>query len=121
MVSEIEASIAEYKDLDAIAQCHSLEITELGWVTSGQLKEEIGDIVFDLEAGGLSPVLNSDGRFYIFEVKAIRPSGTQPLFDVQEEVSHLLFSRKMQEAMVEWLEELRSEAYIEIKEVESSR
>ncbi len=115
LARQIQETIAEYKDLDAISRSYSLEITDLGWVASEQLKPEIAKAVFNLEAGKISPFLDSDRNLYIFEVKAIRPPGKAPLSDVQGEISNFLFERKMQEALAEWLEELKSEAYIEIK------
>jgi len=118
LAQKLKTTISEYKDLDAIAQSYPIEITDLGWVTSKQLKEDIADMVFNLEAGRLSPILEQDRNFYIFEVKAIRPSEKKSLFDVQEEISQLLFEEKMQEALVKWLEELKESSYIEIKKNE---
>ncbi len=116
LVEHIQKRITEYKDLDAIAKSHSLKITDLDWVTVEQLKSEIADVVFNLEVGKVSPFLDSNGNFYIFEVKAIKPPDTRALFDVQEAINRFLFERKMQEVLVEWLEKLKSEAYIEIKD-----
>ena len=104
-----------YKDLDRLGKAYSLQITDLGWVTREQLREEIADIVFDLEIGKISASLDSNENFYIFEIKTTKPPMTRPLFDAQEEISSLLFRLKMQEAMLEWLTELESKAYIEIK------
>ncbi|MBL7081970.1 MAG: peptidyl-prolyl cis-trans isomerase [Candidatus Omnitrophica bacterium] len=117
LAQKLEKSIAKYKDLDAIAKEYSLEITNLGWVTLKQLKEEIADIVFDLETSGLSQICNIDKNFYIFEVKEIvPPAKKRSLPEVQQEAQQLLFESKMQEALVEWLNKLKSEAYIEIKD-----
>lgn len=115
LAEQIQGMITEYKDLDTIAKSNSLAITDLDWVTPQQLKKEITDAVFNLEVAKLLAHLDVDKRLYIFEVKAIRPSGTLPLFDIQEEISRFLFERKMQVALTEWLEKLKSEAYIEIK------
>ena len=116
LAQQIQNTITEYEDLDAIAKKYSLEITDLGWVTTKQLKEEIADIVFGLNTGELSPVLDSDDNSYVFVVTAIKPPQNIPLFDIQGEISRLLFEKKMQESLVEWLEELKSEAYIKIKD-----
>ncbi|GAI07342.1 unnamed protein product, partial [marine sediment metagenome] len=93
-----------------------LEITDLDWVTREQLRKEIADIVFDLEVGRVLAFLDSNENFYIFEVKATKPPMEKPLFDAQEEINHLLFRRKMQQALLEWLIKLKSEGYIEIKD-----
>ena len=116
LAQQIQKTITEYEDLDTIAKRYSLEMTDLGWVTTKQLKGEIADIVFGLDTGELSPVLDSDDKSYIFVVTAIKPPGEIPLFDIQEEISRFLFEKKMQESLVEWLEKLKSEAYIKVKE-----
>jgi len=112
---EFQKTITKYKDLAAIAKEFSLEITDLDWVSSKQLKKEVADVVFNLEEGSFSLFLDSEENFYIFEVNTIRLAGERALFDVQESISRFLFESKMQEALVEWLEQLKSEAYIEIK------
>ncbi|MFH1578276.1 MAG: peptidyl-prolyl cis-trans isomerase [Candidatus Omnitrophota bacterium] len=102
-------------DLDAIAEAYSLEITDFGWVTKKQLKDDISDMVFALEAGKISAPFYTDNKDYIFEVSEVKLSYDAPLDEVQEEISEFLFEEKMQEASVKWLQGLRSEAYIEIK------
>jgi len=115
MVKDVESLIAKNKDLDTIAESLSLEVTDLGWVDSSQVRKEIAEIVFKSEVGKLSTLLNSEDKNYVLEVKAIKPPQEQSLFEVQEVINRILFEKKMKEAMVEWLEKLRSEAYIEIK------
>ena len=115
IASEVEASMAEYEDLDALTKAYSLQISDLGWIGSKQLKKEIADMVFSLELGGLSPFLNSDKSIYVFEVKDIKPAKKLTLFEAQKEINRFLFEKKMHQAAVEWLEKLRSQAYIEIK------
>jgi parvulin-like peptidyl-prolyl isomerase len=115
MAKDAESLIAESKDLDAIADSLSLEVTDLGWVDSSKVREEIAEIVFKSEVGKISTLLSSEGKNYVLEVKAIKPPQEQSLFEVQEVINRILFEKKMQEAMVEWLGKLRSEAYIEIK------
>ncbi len=115
LIGPIRKSISEYNDLDTIAQKFSLEITDFDWVTSRQLKEDIAKAVFKSRVGQLTTFSDSEGSFYVLEVKAVKPPAVIPLFDVQEEIKRMLFERKMREALVKWLDELRAGAYIEIK------
>ena len=116
MAEELEKTITEYKDLDTLAKKYSLPITDLGWVDSKQIKKEIVEIVFNLEERKLTFYSDSSNEFYIFEVKEIQPSGKLLLSEVQEEIRQFLFESKMQQALVEWLENLKSEAYIKIED-----
>ena len=116
LVDSVKTSISEYRDLEAISREHSLEINELGWVISRQLKSGIADIVFDSEAGSLRSYLDPEsGSFYILEVESVKPPEQAALAYVQDEIYRLLFEKKMQEEMVKWLDELRAGAYIEIR------
>jgi peptidyl-prolyl cis-trans isomerase SurA len=115
LAGQIEKQISRYGDLDFLAERHSLEITDLGWVTAEQLRKEVADAIFNSQTGKLSTFLDSSSGLYIFEAKEIKPSQELSLFEAQEEISHFLSEIKMQEAMVQWLEELKSEAYIEVK------
>lgn len=118
VIAKLEKSIAEYKSLEAISGVYSLEITNLGWVTAKQLKKEIVEVVFSLKRGEISPLLNSgDDSYIIFEVKAIKPAQKRPLYEIQDEIHNILFEKRMTEALAEWIEQLKSEAYVEVKKV----
>lgn len=115
LARRMERAIAKYGDLDKIAETYSLEIIDLDWVIARQLKPEIADEVFGLEEGALWLHLDKDGDSYIFEVKSIKPPEEMSLSEAQKEISSFLFETKMQTALVEWLDELRAGAYIDIK------
>jgi parvulin-like peptidyl-prolyl isomerase len=115
IIKQIQQSIAEYEDLDSIAKDYSLEITDLDWVIAKQLKPEIADIVFSLGVNSLKAHIMSTKELYIFEVKGIKPPMKMSLFEIQDEINRFLFETKMQKALTDWLEELKSKAYITIK------
>lgn len=116
IINELEQSLYSYRNLDQVAAAYSLEITDLGWVTSKQLNEQIAKIVFNLEEGKISPLMNLENNNYLFEVKHIQPSKELSLSQMQDEISKYLFEKKMKQALKEWLDELKSKAYIEVKE-----
>jgi parvulin-like peptidyl-prolyl isomerase len=115
IINELEQSLYSYRNLDQVAAVYSLEITDLGWVTSKQLNEQIAKIVFNLEEGKISPLMNLEDNNYLFEVKQIQPSKELSLSQMQDEISKYLFEKKMKQALKEWLDELKSKAYIEVK------
>jgi len=115
IIRELEQSLYSYRNLDQVAAVYSLEITDLGWVTSKQLNEQIAKIVFNLEEGKISLLMNLEDNNYLFEVKQIQPSKELSLSQMQDEISKYLFEKKMKQALKEWLDELKSKAYIEVK------
>ncbi len=115
IINELKQEIYHYENLDQVAAVYSLQITDLGWVTSKQLNKQIARIVFNLEEGRISPLMNLADNNYLFEVKQIQPSKELSLTQMQDEISKYLFEKKMKQALREWLEELKSKAYIEVK------
>ena len=109
---KIRRTIDGYKDLDDLAVTHYLKIVDLGWSDRKQLKKEITDLVFNLGGGEMATFVEDGDKFYFFEVKEIRPEGKAPIEQVQAKIYDLLFKIKMQDSLVEWLDQLRSEAYI---------
>jgi len=115
IINELKQEIYHYENLDQVAAVYSLQITDLGWVTSKQLNKQIARIVFNLQQGRISPLMNLADNNYLFEVKQIQPSKELSLTQMQDEISKYLFEKKMKQALREWLEELKSKAYIEVK------
>lgn len=115
LIERIKKDSSSKPDLDKIAGNYSLEIVNLGWVTRSQLKPEIANAVLNLKAGESSELLNQDDNFYIFKVEESKPETKLSLSEVQGKIYNLIFEKRMQESLVEWLNELKSKAYIVIK------
>ncbi|MGE5309037.1 MAG: SurA N-terminal domain-containing protein [Deltaproteobacteria bacterium] len=109
-------ALRQGKDMDALAQEHNTKVNT--FVTqAGELKKEVDDAVFALKAvSDVSDPVNVNGTFYVFRLKQITPRASQTLADVQDEISSLLYEKKMQEAVAAWLEDLKKAAYIKITE-----
>ncbi len=114
MIEEIKLLVSQGSDLEAITQKYSLDITELGWVHKQQLRDEIASIVFELEVDKLFLALDLSDK-YIFELKDVKPPHEASLAEMQAEINEVLFESKTQEELTKWVEELKNEAYIEIK------
>jgi peptidyl-prolyl cis-trans isomerase SurA len=82
----------------------------------GELKKEIDSVVFALAQGEFSKPTKIDDAYYIFIVTRITPGYQQELSQVREEISKLLFDRRLQENVVELLDKLKKKALIRIME-----
>lgn len=88
---------------------------DMGWVKLAQLPPQIASAVLKLPKGGISdPIQTADG-FHI--VKLVDTRGNSEKVDktqLRERVANLIFQRKLAEKQQQWLEQLRSSAFIKI-------
>lgn len=84
-------------------------------ITKTQVRPEISDRVFSLKIGEISKAIKTANTFYIFKLVEIQEPKTLDLTSVNEKISELLYQETFAERMQEWLNKLKSKAYIEIK------
>lgn len=86
---------------------------ELGWVARGQTVAPFEEAAFALQAGELSPVVETRFGFHVLQVQERRPAATLSFQEVQPQVRQFLRQQKIQEAVAGRLESLRQQAEIE--------
>ncbi len=87
---------------------------ELGWVSPGEMVPEFEKVMDATPVGQLSKPFHSQFGWHILEVEATRKKdiGQQ----LQENEAHqILFRRKYEVELQNWLHEIRSEAFVEFK------
>jgi len=80
----------------------------------GELKKEIEAVVFSMNLNDVSDPVKIDNVYYVFQLTRIIPRDRQKLIDAQAIISRKLFEKRMQEDMVDWLDQLKKKAYIKI-------
>lgn len=88
---------------------------DLGWTSPGSLVPEFEEAMNALSLGGMSdPVVS---RFGVHLIQVVERRETELDTRAQrEQARNVLRERKFEEAYTEWLTELRSRAYIEMRE-----
>jgi peptidyl-prolyl cis-trans isomerase SurA len=88
---------------------------DLGWASAGQYVPEFEEALAALDVGGISqPVVT---RFGVHLVQVIdRRQVTLDIKQQREQARNILREQKFDEAYVEWLRDLRSRAYIELRD-----
>lgn len=86
----------------------------LGWVNPGDMVPEFEDMYHNTPIGELSPVFQSEFGWHFLEVLDKRTT------DMSEEYRHIkarqtLQQRRFEEELEQWVRELRSEAYVDIR------
>lgn len=84
-------------------------------VKSGQMKDEIDKIIFNLKKGEISNVIETESTLSIFLVEEKIESQEKGIDDVKDDIQNILFQQKLKERFNEWISKLKKDAYISIK------
>ena len=106
--------INDGKDFIGVSEEYS-EAPSVGIVERGQLLPLIEETVFNLELDEVSSLVETEIGIYIFKLIGKIPAEIPSLSDIKETVHNLLYKEKFKDHFINWLEKLKSEAYIEIK------
>ncbi len=88
-------------------------------VERNELPKEMGDIVFNLRPGRVSPVIASQRGFHLFKIMKHSPPGVRPYAEVEQEIRARLADEKLARYLDNRIPELR--AKMEIKRKNDSR
>jgi len=110
------ADLKAGKAVAALEAEYSVKANTFTAKKGGELKKVIEDVVFAMNVNDVSEPVKIDNAYYVFQLIKIIPEHNQQLIDVQNSINRSLFDKKMQEDMVDWLEQLKKTAYIKIQE-----
>lgn len=87
---------------------------DLGWVSSGEMVDEFEQYMLNTPTGALSPIFETQFGWHFLRVDKTRN------MDMSEEFRRLrarqaLHQRRYAEELQNWLQEIRSEAYVDIR------
>ena len=88
---------------------------DLGWVNPGAFVPEFEEAINRLTVGGLSQPVTSRFGVHLIEVVDRRET-TLDAKQVREQARNALREQKFEEAFLEWTKELRSRAYVEMRD-----
>jgi len=87
----------------------------LGTFEHGQLSKQLEDIVFKMDKGQMTGVIQTKTGFEVLRVEAHFQAGLQPLDKVENEIMNRIYGQKMQPTMREYLGQLREQSYVMVK------
>jgi peptidyl-prolyl cis-trans isomerase SurA len=117
---DLLARVKKGDDFNEIAKRYSEGSTakdggDLGSFKTGVLAPQLDAIVFKMDKGQITDVIQTKTGFEILKVNAHFQAGLQPLDKVENEVMNKLYVEKMQPTMRTYLGELREESYVMVK------
>ncbi|MFH0913412.1 MAG: peptidyl-prolyl cis-trans isomerase [Candidatus Omnitrophota bacterium] len=113
---EVFAKLKSDGDFQEVAKIYSLNVNKFNSTQKGQLRGDIEEEIFKLQPGEISNPIKIEDSYYIFKLNSINPPRQQILSETQDEIYTFLFNAKMQEALANWLEELKKHSYIKISQ-----
>ncbi len=111
---DIAKNLKAFQNLSDLAGRYGLTEEQLKVSKNGQLSKEVESVIFKLALNKISEPIKVQNSYYVFQVKNIIPVKEQTLVEARDSVASFLFSKKMQEALVRWLDELKKHSYIKI-------
>jgi peptidyl-prolyl cis-trans isomerase SurA len=87
----------------------------LGTFERGQLSKQLEDIVFKMDKGQITEVIQTKTGLEILKVLDHYQPGQQPVEKVETEIMNKIYMQKMQPQMREYLAQLREESYVTVK------
>lgn len=118
---DIRTRIAKGEDFTELARRLSEGPTakqqggDLGTFERGMLSKEIEDIVFKMNRGDITDVIQAKTGFEILKVIQHYQAGIQPLEKVEGEITNKLAMERMQPNLRQYLAHLREESYVLVK------
>lgn len=85
------------------------------WLSPGDMIPEIDAVLFNLNAGEISQVIESPMGYHLFRIEEKKEQYKQGFEEARDEIQGKLFYQKSQERFQEWMRELKRYAYISIR------
>ena len=106
------------EDFAKLARIHSRDDRrkqggDYGWIKRTDLRKELSNLAFTLQAGHHSQPYELGGYVFILKVNEKRNEGIQPLEEVRGQIEKLLTDEAAREAQKAWLLRLRKKAHIQ--------
>jgi len=114
LADDVYTQLTKGTPLKELQDKFSLSVDSIKAIKGGEYSKDIEEVMFGLSAGGVSKPLAVNNVFYIFILDKINPPRQRSLFEAQDLVYKFLLENKMQQALIKWLNELKSQAYIKI-------
>lgn len=119
-IESVEFRIRNGEDFEDLARqfsedAHAAEGGQVGWVRKGEFLPSIEKALHELNQGAISPVLETAAGYHLFRVEEKDPGKVSSLEEVREKIRADLFREKAEKRFKEWMEELKTQAYISVR------
>lgn len=85
-----------------------------GWVSNKDLRAEIAQASASLQPGQVSRIITTEDGYYLVRLEETRRTRVQPMVEVRADIERTLIQQDRQRVQQEWLDSLRSKAFIKM-------
>ena len=119
-IEEIKKKLQEGADFSKLAREYSQDSSainggDMGYIEKGEMMKEIDEVLFSLNEGQVSDIIETHVGFHIFKINDKKESTIKSFEEVRVEIENMLFQKKAEVRYTEWLKTLKENAYISIK------
>jgi peptidyl-prolyl cis-trans isomerase C len=93
---------------------------DLGFFGRGQMVPEFEEVAFAMNEGDISGIVETQFGYHIIKVTGKKPERQIPFEEVEGQIRQSLMDQKINAGVSGWIEELRTNATIEMMNVEAS-
>lgn len=111
------------EDFESLAKEYSIDTIsaekggELGYFKKGDLVEPLENATQNAEIGEIIGPINSSSGFHIIKILDKTESGEDIEFiENRNSIREVIYEKKAEEALKNWIEEMKNQAYIEVKD-----
>jgi len=94
---------------------HAKDGGNMGYIVKGQLKKDLDELIFSLEVGRFSGIVESDNGYRIFKVLDKKEEVVLSLEDAYDKIRDVIYRQKAKIRFEKLVEELKKNAYISIR------
>lgn len=116
----IEARIKTGESFEKLAQelsedTNAKEAGMIGWIKRGEMLPSIESVLFESQPGAITPILETSAGYHLFKIEEKKVGRVPPLEEIRDKIRNVLFHEEAQKRFEEWMNQLKSRAYISIR------
>ncbi len=85
------------------------------WIERGDMISSIDEVLFRLKKGELSEVIETPMGYHLFRVEERHEGKKLSLEEARDKIHAYLYQKKSEERFEQWMDELKSQAYISVR------
>lgn len=119
-IDELRVRVVKGEDFGALAKDFSEDTRAkegglTGWIKEGDMIPVIDEVIFGLEQGEVSEVIETPMGYHIFRVEEVAKGTTYSFEQMRDQIYDRIFGQKADERFQEWIKDLKKDAYISIR------
>lgn len=119
-IEELKEKITQGQDFSEIAKNYSEDMQAPSgglsdWINRGDMIDVIDQKIFNLKVGEMTDLLETSMGYHVFRLEKKREARTISFEEAREDVYRLIYQQKIEKRFTEWMDELKSKAYISLR------